>query len=91
MQAEDPSATATEFADARTFQSVNAFRGFTLGQRAGAVVPLGGNTCFAATATATNAGQDSDFTIYIDAQGVAQKTCTEDNLKDVPPMLELLS
>ena len=85
LQAEDPSPTATQFADARTFQSINAFRGFQLGQRAGAVVPLGGDTCFAATATAGNAGQDSDFTIYIDEQGVAQKTCTRGQFKGCTP------
>ena len=76
LQADDPRVTATEFADAASFANINAFRGFTLGPRAGAVVPLGGNTCFAATATAGNAAQDSDFTIYVDANGVAQKTCT---------------
>ena len=85
LQAENPDVTNTEFGDARTFQSVNAFRGFQLGRRSGAVVPLGGNTCFAATATAGNAGQDSDFTIYVDNNGVAQKTCTRGQFAGCTP------
>ncbi len=85
IQAEDPRASATEFADANTFQSVNAFRGFTLGTRAGAAVPLGGDTCFAATATATNAAQDSDFTIFVNASGVVEKTCTRGQFKGCTP------
>ena len=85
LQAENPAVTNTEFADANTFKSVNAFRGFTLGPRSGAVVPLGGDTCFAATATAGSAGQDSDFTIFIDANGVAQKTCTRGQFAGCTP------
>ena len=73
LQAEN---SRTQFADANTFKSLNAFRAFTLGQRSGATPPQGGNTCFAATATADTSTQDSDFTIYVDANGVAQKTCT---------------
>ena len=85
LQAENPAVTNTNFTDARTFQSTTAFRGFTLGQRSGAVVPLGGDTCFAATATAGNAAQDSDFTIYIDASGVAVKTCTRGQFAGCTP------
>jgi len=66
----------TTFSDAVSFTNTTAFRGFTLGQRAGASVPLGGDTCFAATATAISDTQDSDFTIYVNAAGVAIKACT---------------
>ena len=65
MQADDPRATATEFSDAASFANLMHLEAL-LWQRAGAAVPLGGDTCFAATATAVNAGQDSDFTIYVD-------------------------
>ena len=65
----------TEFGDTATFSSgnVKAFRGFTLQQKTG---NNGGNTCFAATAAADNTNNDSNFTIFINDNGVAEKTCT---------------
>ena len=85
LQADDPRVTATEHTDAASFANPTAFRGFTIGQRSGAVVPLGGDTCFAATATAGNAGQDSDFTIYVNSSGVAIKTCTRGEFAGCTP------
>ena len=85
LQAENPAVTNTQFADARTFASVSAFRGFTLRPRSGASVPYGGDTCFAAEAAAGNASQDSDFTIYVDANGVAVKTCTRGQFAGCTP------
>ena len=72
-QAEDSS---TAFSSARSFANTTAFRGFTLIQRAGANPPTGGDSCFAAVADATDNALDSDFTIYIDSNGVAIKTCS---------------
>ena len=66
----------TEFDDARSFIDDDAFRGFRLVQRQGANPPEGGNTCFAAVADADNNANDSDFTIYMDNNGVAIKTCS---------------
>jgi prepilin-type N-terminal cleavage/methylation domain-containing protein len=85
LQADDPRASATEFSDAASFAAAGAFRGFTLRQRSGAAVPLGGDTCFAAEAAAVNAGQDSDFTIYVGADGVAVKTCTRGEFAGCTP------
>ena len=73
LQAENAPTTHTA---ARSFANTTAFRGFTIGQRSGANPPLGGDTCFAALADATDNNQDSDFTIYMDANGVAVKTCS---------------
>ena len=73
LQAENSATTHTA---ARSFANTTAFRGFTIGQRAGANPPLGGDTCFAALADAADNTQDSDFTIYMDANGVAIKTCS---------------
>ena len=70
LQAENQPQTHTA---ARSFASTTAYRGFTLGRMSGT---NGGDTCFAATATADVPANDSDFTIYIDSNGVAQKTCT---------------
>ena len=67
---------STGFSDAQSFKTTKAFRGFELKQRGGANPPLGGNTCFAAYADADNNDNDSDFTIYMDADGVAIKTCS---------------
>ena len=73
LQAEN---SPTPFNGARSFASVDAFRGYRLTQRPGANPPLGGDSCFAAVADATDNNQDSDFTIYMDANGVAIKTCS---------------
>ena len=66
----------TAFNDAQSFKTTTAFRGFVLKTRPGANPPLGGDTCFAALADADNNNNDSDFTIYMDANGVAVKTCS---------------
>ena len=63
------------FLDAVSFTDADAFRGFTIKQST--VATFGGDTCFAAWADATVPGQDSDFNIYINASGVAVKTCTD--------------
>ena len=73
LQAEN---ARTQFGDARSFNDIDAFRGFNLTTRPGANPPLGGNTCFAAVADAIDNNQDSDFTIYMDSNGVAVKTCS---------------
>ena len=73
LQAED---SPTGFSAARSFVTTTAFRGFTLRPRQGANPPLGGDTCFAAVADATDNAVDSDFTIYIDSNGVAIKLCS---------------
>ena len=73
LQAEN---SRTQFGDARSFNDTDAFRGFNLTTRPGANPPLGGNTCFAALADAVDNNQDSDFTIYMDSNGVAVKTCS---------------
>ena len=82
LQAENKPQTHTA---ARSFVNTTAYRGFTLGRRSGANPPLGGDTCFAATATADTASNDSDFTIYMDANGVAVKTCTRGELAGCKP------
>ena len=61
----------TNFSDARSFVDVDAFRGFTLDELQGE-----GDTCFAAHASADDNDKDSDFSIYIDNNGVAIKTCS---------------
>ena len=81
LQAENSPTTHTA---ARSFVNTTAFRGFTIGRRS-AAFPLGGNTCFAATATADVTTNDSDFTIYMDANGVAQKSCTRGELAGCKP------
>ena len=73
LQAENSPQT---FAAARSFANPTAFRGFEIKQRGGANPPFGGNSCFAAYADADNNDNDSDFTIYMDANGVAVKTCS---------------
>tara|TARA_Y100001970_G_C14255367_1_gene874937 strand:- start:5870 stop:6364 length:495 start_codon:yes stop_codon:yes gene_type:complete len=67
--------STTNFADAQSFATAAAFRGFTVGQRAGT-----GNSCYGATATATNATSDSTFSIVMDATtGVVTRTCTNNS------------
>ena len=66
---------APVFNDAVSFTDIDAFRGYTLKQST--VATFGGNTCFAAWADATLPSQDSDFNIYINAAGVAVKTCSD--------------
>ena len=70
LEAEDRD---TDFLDARSFVDSDAFRGYTIGQLQGA---NGGDTCFAAFAEAENNDKDSDFSIYMDSDGVAVKTCS---------------
>ena len=66
----------TAFANATSFSNIDAFRGFRLGQMP-ASGDNGGDSCFAVVATSNPAGQNSNFTIYIDSTtGAAVKTCT---------------
>ena len=71
-EAEDKSTT---FTDASSFKSPKAFRGFEIKQNNGNP-PTGGDTCFAALADADNNAKDSDFTIYMNSDGVAVKECS---------------
>tara|TARA_B100000212_G_scaffold192636_1_gene145244 strand:- start:262 stop:756 length:495 start_codon:yes stop_codon:yes gene_type:complete len=67
----------TDFDDAASFANISAFRGFTLGEMSVSGAN-GGDSCFAVTATSNPAGQNSDFTIYLDATtGIAVKTCSD--------------
>ena len=70
----------TDFEDAASFSDTTAFRGFELGEMDEDDDGNGGDSCFAVTATSDPAGQNSDFTIYIDSvTGAAIKTCTDDD------------
>ena len=63
---------STLFADAQSF-SAGSFQGYTMGQEASA-----GDTCYAATATATAGSGDSNFTIVMNPQtGLVSKTCSD--------------
>ena len=67
----------TDFSDAVSFANVDAFRGFQLQQMQQAG-QNGGDSCFAVTATSNPLGQNSDFTIYLDAvTGAAIKECSD--------------
>ena len=62
----------TTFSDAQSFSS-GSFQGFTMGQEASS-----GDTCYAATATATAGSGDSNFSIVMNPQtGLVSKTCTD--------------
>lgn len=77
LQAEGESTT---FKAAKSFAAADAYRGFKLKQRTG-TPPYGGDSCFAAVADADDNNNDSDFTIYMDGNGVAQKTCSHSDKK----------
>ena len=64
----------TLFAEAQSFANADAYQGYTIG-------PVTGNTtCYAATATADQGSQDSNFTIVMDpSTGVVTKSCTDVN------------
>ena len=58
-----------------SFSNVNAFRGFTLSALNSS--NQGTDTCYAVLATSNPAGQNSNFTVYLDAvTGAAVKACT---------------
>ena len=65
----------TTFTDAQSFATAAAFRGFTIGQNGNTG---GGDTCYAATATTTDATANSSFSILMNpTTGVVTRTCTE--------------
>ena len=67
--------STTNFADAQSFATATAFRGFTIGQNG---ITGGGDTCYAATATTTDATANSSFSILMNpTTGVVTRTCTE--------------
>jgi len=67
--------STTDFTDAQSFATATAFRGFTIGQFSG---QGGGDTCYAATATASDTNADSTFHIVMNpTTGVVTRTCTE--------------
>ena len=67
--------SSTTFTDAQSFATAAAFRGFTIGQFSGTG---GGDTCYAATATASDTNADSTFSIVMSpTTGVVSRTCTE--------------
>ena len=72
----------TPFLSAQSYATPTAFRGYTVGQNSST-----GNSCYGATATATDAAADSSFSIVmVSATGVVTRTCT-DNTKagcDIP-------
>ena len=75
LDADDPSATNTAFNKAQSFATPGAFRGFTIGQFGGTG---GGNTCFAATATTTDATANSSFTVVMNkTTGAVTRSCTD--------------
>tara|TARA_S200000501_G_scaffold343576_1_gene354644 strand:- start:1106 stop:1591 length:486 start_codon:yes stop_codon:yes gene_type:complete len=58
-----------------SFSDVNAFRGFVLSALNSS--NRGTDTCYAVLATSNPAGQNSNFTVYLDANtGAAVKQCT---------------
>ena len=67
--------STTDFTDAQSFATPTAFRGFTIGQFSG---QGGGDTCYAATATAGDTNADSTFHIVMNpTTGVVSRTCEE--------------
>ena len=65
--------SSTDFADAQSFATPTAFRGFTIAQNGNA-----GDTCYAATATTTDAAANASFSILMDpTTGTVTRTCTE--------------
>ena len=69
--------STTLFAEAQSFATSTAFRGFTVAQYGGTG---GGNTCYAATATTTDAAANASFSIVMDpTTGVVTRTCTNND------------
>ena len=63
------------FDSVASFSDVNAFRGFTLSALNSS--NRGSDSCYAVLATSNPPGQNSNFTVYLDAvSGVAVKGCT---------------
>ena len=66
---------STDFTDAQSFATPTAFRGFTIGQNG---ATGGGDTCFAATATTSDAAANASFSILMNpTTGAVTRTCTE--------------
>ena len=66
----------TPFASAQSFATASDFRGYTIGQNSAL-----GDSCYGATAAATDTAVDSSFSIAMNSgTGVVTRTCT-DNTK----------
>lgn len=75
----DTQGDTTAFSEATSFANATAFQGFSLAAMADDGAGNGGDSCFAVVATSDPAGQNSNFTIYIDdSSGAAVKTCTNE-------------
>ncbi len=71
----DAEGEATTFGQAASFANATAFRGFQI--RALTGTNQGNDSCFAVEAISSPAGQNSNFTVYLDADtGAAVKRCT---------------
>jgi len=67
---------STKFADAQSFATKDAFRGYKVDMKGGNV-----DSCYSATATANDTTADSNFEIVMDATtGKVIKTCSNDEL-----------
>ena len=71
----DAEGDTTAWADAASFASASAFRGFSI--RALTGTNQGNNSCFAVEAISDPSGQNSNFSVYLDdSTGAAVKRCT---------------